>query len=155
MLYLIIRRKTHCQYNLQTSSSSSSFCCNWYDPVSVVSAHYDSRFAWLLLIQQSRPALKLLTVSALTTSLGKLFQKLAERLKKKFSRWTCFVVSFWYLKRCPLVWFCWTTIVLLVSNLSMPLKILNSWIMSPLCLLSDKVVKSRATHLLLKILRLG
>jgi hypothetical protein len=30
--------------------------------------------------------LKLLTVSALTTSLGKLFHKLAERLKKKFSR---------------------------------------------------------------------
>jgi len=54
--------------------------------VSVVSAHYDSRFAWLLLIQQSRPALKLLTVFALTTSLGKLFHKLAERLKKKFSR---------------------------------------------------------------------
>jgi hypothetical protein len=33
---------------------------------------------------------------------------------------------------------------LLVSNLSMPLKILYSRIMSPLCLLSDKVVKSRA-----------
>ena len=94
--------------------------------MSVVSAHYDSRFAWLLLIQQSRPALKLLTVSALTTSLGKLFHKLAERLKKKFSRWTCFVISFWYLKRCPLVWFCWTAIVLLVSNLSLPLKILYS-----------------------------
>jgi len=46
-------------------SSSSSFCCNWCDPVSVVSAHYESRFAWLLLIQQSRPALKLLTVSSL------------------------------------------------------------------------------------------
>jgi hypothetical protein len=67
-------------------SSSGSFCCNWCDPVSVVSAHYDSRFAWLLLIQQSRPALKLLTVFALTTSLGKLFHKLDERLKKKFSR---------------------------------------------------------------------
>jgi hypothetical protein len=48
----------------------------------VVSADYDSRFAWLLLIRQSRPALKLLTVFALTTSLDKLFHKLADRLKK-------------------------------------------------------------------------
>jgi hypothetical protein len=55
-------------------------------PVSVVSAHYDSRFAWLLLIQQSRPALKLLNVSELTTSLGKLFNRLDYRLRKKFSQ---------------------------------------------------------------------
>jgi len=55
-------------------------------PVSVVSAHYESRFAWLLLIQQSRPALKLLTVSELTTSLHKLFNRFDDRLRKKFSQ---------------------------------------------------------------------
>jgi len=103
-------------WNDKINSSSSSLCCNWCDPVSVVSADYDSRFAWLLLIQQSRPALKLLTVFALTTSLDKLFHKLADRLKKKYSRWTCFVISLWYLKRWPLVWFCWTAMFLFVSN---------------------------------------
>ena len=118
-------------------------CCNWFDPVSVVSAHYDSWFARLLLIQQSRPALKLLTDSALTTSIGKLFQRWADLLKKKFSRWACLVISLWYLKRWPLVWLFWNSILSLVSSLSILLKILKSWIISPLCLLSVSVVKPR------------
>jgi len=53
--------------------------------VSVVTAHYDSQFAWLLLNLQSRPVLKLLTIFAFTTLLGKLFHKLADWLKKKYS----------------------------------------------------------------------
>ena len=39
--------------------------------------HYESRCDWLLLIQQSIPALKLLTVGAWTMSLGKAFHKFA------------------------------------------------------------------------------
>jgi len=37
--------------------------------------HYDSRCDWLLLSQQSMPALKLLTEGAWTISLGKAFHK--------------------------------------------------------------------------------
>ena len=49
------------------SSSSSMNCCNWFEPASV---------------HQSRHALNLFTDSALTTLLGKLFNKLADLLKK-------------------------------------------------------------------------
>jgi hypothetical protein len=45
----------------------------------VVSAHYDGRFAWLLLIQQLRPDLKLLTVFA---NHSKIVQKVPEKRTK-------------------------------------------------------------------------
>ena len=65
-------------------------------------AHYDSWCAWLLLIQQSRASLKLLTVVTVTISLGKASQVLAILLKKKFSLCGCWAISLKYLKQWPL-----------------------------------------------------
>ena len=45
--------------------------------------HYDSQCDWLLLIQQSMPALKLLNVGAWTMSLGREFHR-KRSFEKKF-----------------------------------------------------------------------
>ena len=47
-----------------------------------VRAHYDSRFDLLLLIQQSKPALKLFTEGDSTSSLGNEFQRFADLLNR-------------------------------------------------------------------------
>ena len=126
----------------RSSSSSSNVSCKLTKKSQWVccQAHYDSRFVWLLLIQQSKPALKLLTEGAVTKFSGKAFHKLAARLKKKFSLCCCLDISLKYLKRWPLTWF-WIILNLLpLSNLSILFIILYSWIISPLFLLSTNVV---------------
>ena len=106
-------------------------------------AHYDSWCAWLLLIQQSRDALKLLTVVAVTISLGKAFQVLAILLKKKFSLCGCWAISLKYLKQWPLRLFRTGWKLSLIFILSILWINLYNWIRSPLFLLSTKVVKSK------------
>ena len=110
--------------------------------------HYDSRYDWLLLIQQSMPALKLLTVGAWTISFGRAFHKLAVLLKKKLSLCCCLVISLKYLKKWPLTWLVMMWKRLLLSTLSMLCMILYIWMRSPLFLLSTYVVRPKAFNLL-------
>ena len=90
------------------------------------------------------PALKLLTESAWTISLGKAFHIFAVLLKKKFSLYCCLEISLKYLKQWPLTWLLINWKRLLFSTLSILCIILYNWMRSPLFLLSTSVVISSA-----------